>query len=445
MILILLELMVALLAGLGLYTLINLEEKKKSQLQQKVLYATLALGGLFLIVLLFKGATSSAFAGALADSPKSHPQLNPLRVDMFYSGLIKGLFIGTLALGLIWAYLTNKVKGLVLSLGMLGLMLIELGPVDYRFTSKAVPASRVRSAEQETPAIKKLKALTQANPGRIFPVHSLFGSNVWALYGLESIGGYSPAKLKVLQDWLNSTDLEQSFLLKYYAQTASGATQKPIEEVNPGLRKRHLDVLRNMNVKYLVSPYPLNDPLFKLVEQSYHISRGQRVQVQIYEFTDDFPRAWFVTNIQVATSSEAVSSRLDNLRESPREVAVVLDPEGQLSKQDYIAGEVTVTGKSIHSLKLATQNEGEGFLVVSDVYYPAGWSVYLDGETRLHTYATNELIRGIVVPAGQHEIEFVYEPSAVRTGFMITLMSLFLVIGLGAFLIYKSKMSPSEA
>jgi len=439
MILILLELMVALLAGLGLYTILSLSSKQKADLGRKFLIATSVMGGLFLLAILFKGAFTGSYTNILAESPKAHPALTTLRVDMFYSSLIKSLMVGTLTLGLIWVFITDKIKGVVLASSLLVLLILDLGHVDLRFTSKAVPAKRVKAAEQVTPAIRKLQALTRENPGRIFPVHTLFGSNVWALHGLESIGGYSPAKLKVLQDFLNSTKLEQTFLPKYYTQTADGAAPKPIDQVDPRLRKRHLDVLRNMNVKYLVSPYPLNDPLFKQVAQELHIIRGQRAQVLIYEFTDNYPKAWFVSQIITAVTAQEISANLDMMQALPSEVATVLDPDGTIQKFNYAVGEMFVKDRSLQDMVLTTSNEMEGFLVVSEVYYPGGWKVFLDDESELEVFQTNELIRGVLVPAGEHELHFVYAPEAVTTGFRITLLSVLILLGLGGFIIYRSK------
>ncbi len=444
MILILMELMVAILAGVGLYTLLNLDEKRRADLVKGMLIATAVMGGLFVVVLLFKGMITGAFSNVLAQSPKYHPQLSVARIDMFYSSLIKGLFIGTLGLAVIWAYFAQKIKGMVLSLTMIALVIVELGHVDLRFTKNAVPKKRVQAGEQETPAIRKLKQLTAENPGRIFPVHILFGSNGWALHGLESIGGYSPAKLKILQDFLNATQIEQTFLPKYYSQTANGASPKPIGDVDPALRKRHLDLLRNLNVKYLVSPYPINDPLFKLIDQPLHIVRGQTAQVIIYEFTDDYPRAWFVPEIATVSHSTEMSSKMDTSMASPDKLAYVLDPEGSIEKTQYGVGSVVVAEHSLQSLQLKTDNNEDGFLIVSEVYYSAGWSVYMDDNSKLEMFASNELIRGIPVPAGQHTLTFVYEPPAVRAGFRITFLSAFIILGLGAFLIYRSRKYPEQ-
>ncbi len=445
MILILMELMVALLAGLGLYTLLTLSDTKRANLERKVLIASVVFGGLFLFALLFKGTLTSAYASVLAASPKAHPGLLDARLEMFYGSLIKSLFVGTLSIGLVWAYFANKIKGLVLSVSMLGMLIVDLGHIDLRFTDNAVPATRVKAADQETPAIRSLKELTRQNPGRIFPVHTLFGSNEWALHGLESIGGYSPAKLKVLQDFLNSTRLEQTFLPKYYEQTADGAVPRSIEQVDPVLRKRHLDVLRNMNVKYLVSPYPLNDPLFKLVNQALHIIRGQRAQVLIYEFTDDYPKAWFVASVQTVTTAEEMSANMERMPQLPAEQAICLDPEGHLKQSKFTVGEVSVQDQSLHSLTLKTENQGNGFLVVSEVYYPGGWTAYLDSETELPVYLTNELIRGVQIPSGIHEVEFRFEPAAIRLGFTLTMLSILVLLGISAFLIYQKRRSKTDA
>jgi hypothetical protein len=68
----------------------------------------------------------------------------------------------------------------------------------------------------------------------------------------------------------------------------------------------------------------------------------------------------------------------------------------------------------------------------------------MDGETKLEMFATNELIRGIPVPAGQHTLKFVYEPGSVIAGFRITLLSFLILLGLGGLLIYRSRKSTEQ-
>ena len=54
-------------------------------------------------------------------------------------------------------------------------------------------------------------------------------------------------------------------------------------------------------------------------------------------------------------------------------------------------------------------------MYLSEVYYPAGWKAYIDGNPT-EIYKTNYLFRGIVVPKGKHKIEFKFEPETFYTG-----------------------------
>ena len=53
---------------------------------------------------------------------------------------------------------------------------------------------------------------------------------------------------------------------------------------------------------------------------------------------------------------------------------------------------------------MKTNNVGEGFLVLTDSYYPT-WQASIDGkETKI--YLTDYNFRGIIVPKGEHTVEF---------------------------------------
>lgn len=66
----------------------------------------------------------------------------------------------------------------------------------------------------------------------------------------------------------------------------------------------------------------------------------------------------------------------------------------------------------------------DGFLVLSDIWYP-GWEASVDGkETRvLQAY---HALRAVQVPKGVHEIVFKYEPASYKTGSLITFLTIFL-------------------
>jgi uncharacterized membrane protein YfhO len=62
------------------------------------------------------------------------------------------------------------------------------------------------------------------------------------------------------------------------------------------------------------------------------------------------------------------------------------------------------------------------------VYYDKGWDAYIDGALVPH-FRCDYILRGLKVPAGQHEIVFKFEPKAVATGETVTLVSSALLYG----------------
>ena len=58
-------------------------------------------------------------------------------------------------------------------------------------------------------------------------------------------------------------------------------------------------------------------------------------------------------------------------------------------------------------------------LVVSEIYYPAGWHATIDGaETEI--LKTNYVLRSVVVPAGRHTVEFRFNPASTALGYTVS-------------------------
>jgi uncharacterized membrane protein YfhO len=64
--------------------------------------------------------------------------------------------------------------------------------------------------------------------------------------------------------------------------------------------------------------------------------------------------------------------------------------------------------------------------VFSEIYYSPGWNAYIDGKQAPH-YRVNYVLRGMMLPAGNHEITFKFEPTVITKGNTITLSSYFLI------------------
>jgi LPXTG-motif cell wall-anchored protein len=73
------------------------------------------------------------------------------------------------------------------------------------------------------------------------------------------------------------------------------------------------------------------------------------------------------------------------------------------------------------------------------MYYKDGWNAYVDGKLSSH-FRANYALRAMNIPAGNHKIEFKFEPQVVETGSMIALISsigMLLVIAAGIYFARK--------
>jgi uncharacterized membrane protein YfhO len=60
-------------------------------------------------------------------------------------------------------------------------------------------------------------------------------------------------------------------------------------------------------------------------------------------------------------------------------------------------------------------------LVLSEMYSP-GWHAYIDGK-ETPVYAADAVLRSIHIPAGEHQVEFRYEPASLRFGIIISVVT----------------------
>jgi uncharacterized membrane protein YfhO len=127
--------------------------------------------------------------------------------------------------------------------------------------------------------------------------------------------------------------------------------------------------------------------------------------IKVYQNSQALQRAFFVNNTFIADSKqEAIDAMFEvNYQLSSR--AIVENVENKkLFKDNWGIGNVLIKDYQDNRVTLETKNEKEGFLVLTDSYYPS-WHATIDGkETKI--YITNFNFRGIIVPKGSHKIEF---------------------------------------
>ncbi|MBL8005455.1 MAG: YfhO family protein [Candidatus Kapabacteria bacterium] len=373
---------IPLLAGFGLATAIqwrpNLQESQK-----KLLYGLVGFFGLFLVIGL--GYAAVGETGYLSDIAKSQNagQL-PASIHKFiWSQMISDwfvtAFIGLLSAGTLLWFVLGKMQKNVFVLVILVLLVTDLWRVAYR-AMEVSDKKTSQSTFRTTDAIQFLQK--DKSLFRIADFNAFESPNAAAYFGLQNVHGYHPAKLRVYQDLLDVAGKGQGQVI-----------------LNPFLHKL-------MNVKYLLASQDIG-----LGAATF---TSQESPVRIYENPEVLPRAFFVQSVQVADKL-TILKNLEAGNFDPQMVAFV--EEKLPSTIDSAISTNTVKPLRFENEKIAFEVEaaGNNLLFMSEVYYPQGWTVTIDGQ-KSEFYKTNFAFRSVIVPKGKHIVEFTFDSPQFELG-----------------------------
>ncbi len=214
----------------------------------------------------------------------------------------------------------------------------------------------------------------------------------WGMvYGVQDINGFNSLQPRRYTDYLfgpQVQDVSYGYLMN----------EQLFQPGNP--------LLSALNVKYLLVPKGTAPQIGSNFRQVYANDR-----VLVYENMLVYPRAYFVDRVRADGDPSVVlravrSTGFDGRRLAWIETATppVLPPVSP----NAAPASVSFTSYTPNQITLATSTGEARFLVLSEMFFP-GWRASIDGvETPI--YRANYLFRGVVVPSGQHTLEFVYRP-----------------------------------
>jgi hypothetical protein len=163
---------------------------------------------------------------------------------------------------------------------------------------------------------------------------------------------------------------------------------------------------RLLGAKYIVMPKgasPAGEGIWPVFTQD--------PLIDIHLNTLALPRAWLVYRTEPVAGYGEAWRRIQNPDFRPEQVAVV---ENGPRLEGRGNGSIEVVRYSPNEVGLVVHTDAPALLVLSDVYYP-GWQGYVDG-TRAPVYRTDATFRGVVVPAGSHEVRMRFWPRSLRAG-----------------------------
>jgi hypothetical protein len=177
--------------------------------------------------------------------------------------------------------------------------------------------------------------------------------------------------------------------------------------------------LYDARTKMFVPLLPSDRGRFRLVHSG---------DVKIYENLAVRPRAYLVHQVHSAPTPDTALAYLLDDQAVARGEAAVVEADLTLDSQPAADDSATMVKYTAEEVVVQTRSQAEAFLVLSDTAYP-GWQATIDGAPT-EIYTTNYLFRGVRVPAGTHEVRFVYAPTSWHRGVMISGVALLCWIGL---------------
>jgi hypothetical protein len=416
MTLVIAEFTMPLLAILGLKKLLETAIAKKDF--TKALYWAFGVtGGLSLFFAMFAGMyhfVGSSDAGmqqVLAEALQADRE-SMFRADAFRSFI----FIALTALLVYFVY-NKKLKVKYFIPILLVLVLADMWPVNKRYLNEGHFAKNKKAIEQQP---TKADQYILKDPGQDFRVLNLTVStfnDATTSFFHKSIGGYHGAKMRRYQELID-------FHISKEMQDLARKLQGGGGQADAFQAVADQKVLRMLNTKYVI----INPESFPIIN------------------TAAMGNAWFVNEIvKVANADEEIQKLASFV---PEHQAIV---DKRFEKQ--LAG-FSPTIDSMASIKLEMYKpnylkykysaKAEQLAVFSEIYYPKGWQMTIDGEPADY-FRANYVLRAAKVPAGEHTIEWQFKPSGYDVGNTISYASsaILLLVALGL-LIYPAVQKRKE-
>ena len=200
----------------------------------------------------------------------------------------------------------------------------------------------------------------------------------------------------------------------------------------------HAAKLRRFQEYYDYLTFHDNEKLFNSLNVKYLIGKDDQDQDQLYVNPDALGNAWSVDSLLILDNPDELLNKLKDTDISK----IALGLKNSIPKdlpQTFESKDLIKIEKVKNSSSHLTYNYNalsEQLIVFSEIYYPSGWEVFIDGE-KSNFFDINYLLRGMLIPEGKHEIEFFFSPEIVKTGINIRIITIIITFSLIAYMLYR--------
>jgi hypothetical protein len=394
MIMSLTQLAIVTLAILGLKQ-IGEEKPTFETLKKPLIYSLALTAGVSLIFALlpslflsFKGANDATMqiTGDKATDSQIVRAIISDRESLLRSDAFRSFILIILAAGLLWAWITNKIKDFVFYPVLTLLVVFDLFSVDKRYFNNDNFVSKSEYEEVFAPTALDTQILQDKSYYRVLDGASQqgFTNDATASYYHKSLGGYHGAKLRRYQELI-----ENQF------------------------SKNNMSVFNMLNTKYFTQP-----------------AQQQGGQPTVQQNPGACGNVWFVKEFKLVQNADEEMKSLDKF--DPKQTAFIDKSFGdQVSNLkiafDSTTNKIALTDYKLNLMTYESNAKTNQLAIFSEIYYRGNidWKAYIDGVYKPHLRA-DYVLRGMVIPAGNHK----FEPETVKKGKTVDLIASFLMVGL---------------
>ncbi|MBM3412530.1 MAG: hypothetical protein FJY19_04025 [Bacteroidetes bacterium] len=309
--------------------------------------------------------------------------LQETRSNLFGTALLRAILLAGLLGGLFWAFAkkwlsTSLTMGLILIISTVEIITVSHDYLDQNMYLSA----EEYNASNFAPSQVDQEILKDKDPNyRVLNLATSTFNDAKTSYYHKSVGGYHAAKLRIYQDVI-----EQYF--------SSGLNQ---------------GILNMLNTRYLI----VSDP-----------STGQQ---SLINNDQAYGNCWLVSQLITASNKAEALKNIGTI--SLKDTAVIEQAhyKGPLNYQRDSSATIALTKFDNDTLTYSVNCNSTQFAVFSEIYYPKGWNAYLDQQPISH-HAVNYILRGVEVPAGDHTLQFIFEPESYKKGTVIMNASSYLIL-----------------
>lgn len=332
-------------------------------------------------------------------------KLRAFRLDrLAKSGILSLLFL-TISLGMAYLFSAKRIKKTLFVFIIILITFVDLWLYTGKYLKDLKPVQEHR--DHFAPQAHDQFLLEDKSNYRIYP-SEVGPAGDWA-YHHQTVDGYSAVKLKRYDDFLRGNLHPQFNRYKEILARYNFEIPTPVHDM--------------LSTKYIVLRDTL--PNSSILQDKKLVYQSPYSMIKIYENSSALPRAWFVDSLVVITPADSIVARMNDIGFNPATTAFIESPLQGMEKPLNAYAKQTLN--EMHKLEYEVKNDAQSLLVLSEIYYPAGWKAYLNDQ-EVNILPVNYILRGIVIPAGTHKLKLEFVPESYRKGVSYSAIGLLLTL-----------------